>query len=106
AFPIPDQWYSGHVVLNSLILLIYGVCCAFPFGTGLWWVIINALFLRNLRTLTVVPLPGVIIARLRRIPKFYLKSSFVWFVGVTLFAMLYFNHLDVSSGLILLVTSG
>jgi hypothetical protein len=60
----------------------------------------------KINRLPVVPIPGRLIARFRGITGFYLQVSTTWFVGVALFGVLFFKHLDLIAALVLVVTGG
>jgi hypothetical protein len=98
-------WYEGSVVTHVVILATIGVGCSAALGTGLWIFSRNARFLYGLRNFDVIPMPGVVIARFRRLTAFYLKVAFTWFVGVALLGLLFFKHVDLLSAIVLTVTA-
>jgi hypothetical protein len=101
----PNPWYEGPVFGQTLILVVFDIGCSLPLGTGLWLVYKNAMFLWALRHLEVIPFPGILIARLRHVTAFYLTAALTWFVGVALFGLLSFRHLDLLSIVILTITA-
>lgn len=90
----PDAWFEANVGWNVGILMLYGLACAAPLGTGLWILSVNIGFLSQLRTLRVLPIPGVILVKFRGMTNFYLFVAYTWFVGVGLFAGLFFGTFD------------
>jgi hypothetical protein len=101
----PDLWYQEPLAGKTFILLVFDIGCSLPLGTGLWLIYANALFLHSLSRLDVIPLPGVLIARLRRLTAFYLIAALTWFLGVALFGLLFFKHLDALAAFILSITA-
>ena len=102
----PLAWYQGNRLMNLIIIDLYGLVCSFPLGTGLWLLLQNAILFRRLTRLPTIPLPSVLLARFRDITNFYLCVSSSWFVGVALFGLLFFKHLDVIAALTLIITGG
>lgn len=100
----PSAWYEGNRWMNMILLDLQALPCALVLGTGLWLLLVNGLFLRKVKDLPVVPMPGLLIARLRKITTFYLKIACSWFVGVAIFVFVLFKHLDTTATLVLLVT--
>jgi hypothetical protein len=100
----PSAWYEGNKWMNLVLLDVQALPCALVLGTGLWLLLINALFLWRFKDLPVVPMPGLLVARLRRITAFYLKTACSWFVGVAIFGIVFFKHLDVVASMVLLIT--
>jgi hypothetical protein len=100
----PLVWYLGNKPMNMVLLDVQAIPCALVLGTGIWLLVINALFLWRFKDVPVVPMPGLLVARLRRITAFYLKIASSWFVGVAIFVALFFNHLGIVAALVLLIT--
>jgi len=91
---LPPAWYQGSRVMHLAILIVLGVSSSLPSGTGLWLLARNALFLNEIRDLTVVPFPGIILARFRPLTAYYLWIAGSWFLGVTLMAVIFVGHLN------------
>ena len=102
---LPLGWYQDSRMMHLAILLVYALGCSFPLGTGLYLQAANALLLREIFGLPVVPLPGVLVARLRHLTAYYLIMAGSWFVGVALLALVFVGHLDPFSVFILSMTS-
>lgn len=100
------DWYSQENTLEKAIIIgLYGLYIAFPFGTAIRLLIINFFFLLDLRRFPVIPFPNVIKFRLTKITNLYSSISLSWFVGVALFGILLFHELDVFSITSLLLVS-
>jgi len=100
------DWYSQENTLEKAIIIgLYGIYIAFPFGTAIRMLVVNFFFLLDLRRFPVIPLPNVIKFRLTRIRNLYTSISLSWFVGVALFGILLFHELDVFSITSLLLVS-
>jgi hypothetical protein len=102
---LPPGWYQDSRMMHLAILLVFAAACSFPLGTGLYLQAANALFLREIFRLTVLPLPGVLVARLRHLTAYYLIMAGSWFVGVALLALVFVGHLGPFSVFILSMTS-
>jgi hypothetical protein len=102
---LPAGWYQYSRVMHLAILLVLGLGCSFPLGTGLHLLAANALFLWEIFGLPVVPLPGVLVARLRHLTAYYLIMAGSWFVGVALLALVLVGHLDPFSVFLLSMTA-
>jgi hypothetical protein len=101
---LPTTWYEGNTWMNMVLLDSQALIAALPLGTGIWLLFINALLLRTMNDLPVVPLPGLLVARFRTITGFYLKIASSWFVGVGIFGIVFFKHLDIVAAFVLLIT--
>ena len=102
---LPAVWYQTTGFGRFVILGLFDAGCSLPMGTGLWLLYGNARLLWALRHLDVIPLPGVVIARFRRLSSFYLYVALTWFLGVGLFGLLFFRNLSLLAGIILTITS-
>jgi len=100
----PLGWYLGNKPMNMILFDVQALPCALVFGTGLWLLGTNAMFLLKFKELPVVPMPGLLVARLRRITAFYLVIACSWFVGVAIVGIVFFKHLDIVAAMVLLVT--
>lgn len=102
---LPPIWYQGSPAAHLVILSVIGIGCSLALGTALWLFAVNARFLWQIRSLEVLPMPGVLIARLRLISNFYLTAAFSWFIGVAVLAYYFAGPLTPLSILVLSVTS-
>jgi hypothetical protein len=91
---LPLGWYQGPRTIHLAILIVFGIGCSLPLGTGLYLQAVNFRFLHAIYRFGVVPLPGVLVARFRQLTGFYLVIAGSWFVGVALFALVFVGHLD------------
>lgn len=98
SFFVETGWYdeSGRTV-KFAILFIYGVFCSIPLGTAVWILAINFMLILSLFKLPVVPIPNLIYSRLEFLTDFYLRISVSWFIGVTLFVIMFVRGMDVIS---------
>jgi hypothetical protein len=95
-------WYSRRFeVAGFSILFFYLVVISTTLGTGCWLLLINILFLANLRGLPVIPVPTIVRARLRRVANLYVGTSFSWSIGVILIGILSYKNYNIASGALL-----
>lgn len=98
----PPPWFAhDNLTLKCAILCYYGFSVALPLGTSFRLMVLNLLFLLDLRHLPVIPAPEIIRARLRDVTNLYMFISASWFVGVSLFGVVLFRTLDMLSALFL-----
>lgn len=101
-FFFPDDWFSStNLELKAAIVIYYGFLIALPLGTGARLMALNLLFLLDLQRLPVIPAARIIRARLQKLTNLYVFVSGSWFVGVALFASMFFRNVDVLAALFL-----
>ncbi len=88
--------------LKFSLLIFYdlGVCLAL--GTSARMFFINFFFLINLKDFPVIPVSNVLKSRLKTITDFYVYLSLAWFLGVTLFVILFYPTYDFFAVIVLL----
>lgn len=97
-FIFPPSWYTpDDFFIKSLIVAYFGFCVAFPLGTGFRLLLVNVFFLWNLRHFRVIPVANIVRVRLRKITDLYLFAAIAWFLGVSLFGIVFFDTLDILS---------
>lgn len=91
-------WYSHrYEQIGFSLLLIFLILISITIGTGCWLLVRNMLFLSELRTLPVIPIPTIVRARLRRLANLYVGTSFTWSLGVALFGILFYKDYNMVS---------
>jgi hypothetical protein len=89
------EWFDGTGVhAKASIVLVFGLVVAVLLGSAARMLVVNFLFLLDLRRLPVIPAANVIRSRLRAITNFYMIVTFAWFVGVGLFGVVFLDVFD------------
>lgn len=95
---VETGWYDeSFKYVKFAILFIYAIFCSLPLGTAAWILTINFVLVVSLFKLPVVPIPNLIYSRLESLTDFYLRITVTWFVGVTLFVVMFVRALDMVS---------
>jgi hypothetical protein len=102
------EWFRGttrDLYERFFLILAMGAFASFAGGAGFWLFLVNLPFVRALLRLPVIPLPNVLIAKLKPMSDFYVVGTLAWFVAVAVSAMIFFQNLKGAAALFLLVSS-
>jgi hypothetical protein len=94
-----------YKIFKYIYLSIWAIIIAFPLVTASRILFINFFFLLDLRHIPIIPIPNLLRMRLRDLTSLYLTISFLWFIGVSLFAIMFFNDVDVVSLIVIAILS-
>ena len=93
----PNEWYNEDILKKMLTIDLFAVWCGLPLGTAIWIFLTNARFLYDIKRIPVIPIPIVLLTKLRGITNLYLFAAFTWYVGVALFALLLLREFGIVS---------
>jgi hypothetical protein len=95
-------WFGETRVVKVLVIDSILLVGAVPLSVGLWGGFKCVALLAELLAMPVIPMPGVLLALLRRPTDLFLKVSFAWFLLTASSGVVLFERLDAISGAILL----
>lgn len=95
---VPNYWFVGSFkIVKFIILLFYIIIVCLLLGTASRMLIVNLGFLLDLRKFPIIPISNIVRSRLRKLTDYYIKISISWFVGVSLFGILFYYKIDIVS---------
>lgn len=101
---VTPYWYEqDYLLVKSILFFYYGIFCAIALGTATPMLVINLFFLWDLRNFTVIPLPNLVLFRLRKTTNFYIFVALSWLLGVAIVAVSLYKDIDVTLTIILII---
>lgn len=102
----PPAWFEPANRWRSIIILSYiGIIVNFCLTTATRLIRLNNGLLNYIATLTVIPEPEIARHQMRDVSNVYAFTVSTWFVGVTLFGILFFQTIDLASVTMILLLS-
>jgi hypothetical protein len=102
---IPMEWRSKGFFPYLTLVYYLGLTASLAGGAGFWLFLVNLPLLGSIFKRKTIPLPAVVLAKLRTISDFYVVSTFAWFVGVAAAVTIAFKALSPTSIGFLIISS-